>query len=321
MPGLETQQLTKRRGRGAEADSDAIRVRDAGGAGDLPHIVLSEENNPLTAPIPLPVKTSHERAAERFSVEGNAIVTGGSGGLGLPCVRALLEHGASGVCIFDVAPSLKGAQSAIAALRRDFKDATVITKVVDVSGEKAVRAAVDAAAKELGSVDIMLCFAGIVEGRHAIDITEHEWRRVIDINLNGSWFCAQAAARHMIAQKSGGAIILVSSISGHMINFPQPQISYNVSKAGVLHLARGLAAEWARFGIRVNSVSPGYMETAMTKGEELAEEREIWMKSNPMGRLGQPEELTGAVIMLCSKVAGQYLNGTDVVVDGGETVL
>ncbi len=211
MPGLETQQLTKRRGRGAEADSDAILVRDAGGAGDLPHIVLSEENNPLTAPIPLPVKTSHERAAERFSVEGNAIgvytihifvtvanlvtVTGGSGGLGLPCVRALLEHGASGVCIFDVAPSLKGAQSAIAALRRDFKDATVITKVVDVSGEKAVRAAVDAAAKELGSVDIMLCFAGIVEGRHAIDITEHEWRRVIDINLNGSWFCAQAAAR------------------------------------------------------------------------------------------------------------------------------
>jgi sorbose reductase len=95
------------------------------------------------------------------------------------------------------------------------------------------------------------------------------WRKVIDVNLTGSWLCAQAVGKKMISQGSGGHIVFTASISGHYVNFPQPQVSYNVSKAGVLHLTRSLAAEWASSGIRVNSISPGYMNTILNEGEGL----------------------------------------------------
>lgn len=115
--------------------------------------------------------------------------------------------------------------------------------------------------------------------------------------------------RRMIAQESGGSIVFIASISAHSVNFPQPQISYNVSKAGVLHLTHSLAAEWVRYGIRVNSISPGYMDTILNSGDGLEVGRKIWTSRNPMGRMGDPEELTGAVVLLCSRVAGYYWGG------------
>jgi len=119
----------------------------------------------------------------------------------------------------------------------------------------------------------------------------------------------------MVTQKTGGAILLIASISGHSVNFPQPQLSYNVSKAAVLHLKSSLAAEWSRYGVRVNTISPGYMDTILNEGPGLKEARDTWTSRNPMGRMGQPEELTGAVVLLCSR-AGSYINGADIVVDG-----
>lgn len=122
--------------------------------------------------------------------------------------------------------------------------------------------------------------------------------------------------RHMMASGRGGKIVLVASISGHRVNYPQPQAAYNTSKAALLHLKNCLAAEWTRYGIRVNSVSPGYMDTVLNEGEALAPWRQVWYDRNPMRRMGAPEELTGPVVFLCSDVGGSYVNGADIVVDG-----
>ena len=120
--------------------------------------------------------------------------------------------------------------------------------------------------------------------------------------------------------RTPGSILLISSISAHATNFPQPQAAYNASKAALLSLKSSLAAEWAVHGIRVNSISPGYMDTVLNEGDGLEEARKTWTSRNPMGRMGSPEELTGIVVLLCSSWAGSYITGADIVVDGGQTV-
>lgn len=163
---------------------------------------------------------------------------------------------------------------------------------------------------------MLCCFAGIVGVTHALDMSAAEWRRTHDINLTGSFLCAQGVARQMIAQGTPGSIVFTASISAHHTNFPQPQAAYNSSKTAILSLSKSLAAEWARYGIRVNSVSPGYMDTILNEGDGLKRARDTWNERNPMGRMGMPWELTGPLVMLCSE-AGRYVNGTDVIVDGG----
>jgi NAD(P)-dependent dehydrogenase (short-subunit alcohol dehydrogenase family) len=125
----------------------------------------------------------------------------------------------------------------------------------------------------------------------------------------------------MIEDQKGGAMVFVASISGHRVNYPQPQMAYNVSKAAVLHMSSCLAAEWSRYGIRVNSISPGYMDTVLNEGESLAPFREVWLDRNPMRRMGSPQELTGPIVFLCSQFSGSYVNGADIVVDGMPTRL
>ena len=243
-------------------------------------------------------------------------MTGGAGTLALVNARALLEHGLGGLALFDVNPS--HASSEIQQLRSDFSEATIITKKVDVTDAVQVEKATTEAASELGSVDILCCFAGVVGCTHAIDMSPEEWRRALDINTTGSFFCAQAAAREMIKAGQGGAIVFIASISGHRVNFPQPQAAYNASKAALLSIKSTLSAEWARYGIRVNSISPGYMDTILNDGSGLEEARRIWNERNPMGRMGQPEELAGPLTLLCSN-AGSYVTGADLIVDGGQT--
>jgi sorbose reductase len=146
-----------------------------------------------------------------------------------------------------------------------------------------------------------------------------EWRRVHEINLTGSFLCAQAVAKQLRAQGTGGSIVFTASISAHHTNYPQPQCAYNSSKTALLSLAKSLAAEWSSYGIRVNSLSPGYMDTVLNDGDGLIRARKIWNERNPMGRMGQPWELTGPLVLLCSN-AGRYINGTDIIVDGGAMV-
>lgn len=116
-------------------------------------------------------------------------------------------------------------------------------------------------------------------------------------------------------QNTGGSILLIASVSGHLVVYPQPQAAYGLSKAGIVHLTKSLAAEWAVHGIRVNCISPGYMNTVLNHGPGIDKLKATWLSRVPMGRFGQPSELVGTVVMLCSK-ASSYTTGTDVIVDG-----
>jgi sorbose reductase len=244
-------------------------------------------------------------------------VTGGAGTLGFAAARALLEHGLSGLMIFDVNPDQ--AQVKIEELEKEFPKAKISFQKVDITDDMAVAKSVEETAFLLGPINIVLCFAGVVGCTHAIDMTAAQFRRTLDINTTGSFLVAQAAAKHMISQETGGSIVFTASISGHRVNYPQPQIAYNVSKAALLTLKNGLAAEWARYGIRTNTISPGYADTILNEGDGIAECRKIWAERNPMGRMGAPSELTGAVVLLASS-AGTYINGADIVVDGGQVL-
>ena len=205
-------------------------------------------------------------------------------------------------------------------MAKDFPKVEIIGIPVDVTDAVAVAEAVASTVKGSGSLDHVFCLAGIVGCHHAMEMTDVQWRKTLEVNTTGSFICAQAVARHMAKQRTGGSITLTASISAHRVNFPQPQVAYNVSKAAVVALKSSLAAEWAVHGIRVNSISPGYMDTILNAGGgSIAEARSTWASRNPMGRMGAVGELDGVCVLLASR-AGSYINGADMVVDGGATV-
>ncbi|KAI1860614.1 hypothetical protein JX265_009077 [Neoarthrinium moseri] len=284
----------------------------------IPLMNLSTGSSPLTAPIQQNQCLSpEESAANRFRIYGNAVVTGGGGDLGFTACQALLEHGLSGLVIFDLDPV--SAASRVADLQAGFPNAKISFATVNVTDADDVERSIDAVVRSLGSVDILLAFAGVASCAHAIEMPAKEWRRVFDINTTGSFLCAQAVAKAQANLGKRGSILFVASISAHRVNFPQPQVAYNASKAAVLATAKSLAAEWARYGIRVNSISPGYMDTILNEGSGLKVARDTWNDRNPMGRMGVPEELCGAIIMLSSQ-AGSYITGADLCIDGGQTL-
>ncbi|KAF2193375.1 NAD(P)-binding protein [Zopfia rhizophila CBS 207.26] len=297
---------------------DNATERDALVNRQLPEMQLSTADNLLTAPRPPPENfTPTQRAQYRFDVQGNAIITGGAGTLALEAARALLEHGASGLALWDLNPDQSF--DAIKTLHSKFPDRRIITEAVDVRDAEAIKSAIESTIKVLGGVNILCCFAGVVGCTHALDMSPEGWRQIHDINLTGSFLCAQAVARKMVEKKSGGSIVFTASISAHSTNFPQPQAAYNSSKTALLSLSKSLAAEWSSYGIRVNTISPGYMDTILNEGPGLQRARDTWNARNPMGRMGDPWELTGPLVMLVSN-AGRYINGADLVVDGGAMV-
>lgn len=285
----------------------------------IPTMTLSVSDSPLTAPLP-PVASEAspaERAAARFKIEGNAIFTGGAGTLALASARALLEHGASSLTLMDLQPTIDHSAKAISDLKLEFPTIPIHAVHVDVTSETAVEKAFQEARDLMGSIDVLCCFAGIVGCVHSILATASQFRKVVDVNLTGSFLCAQAAAKHMIDGKKGGSILFTASISAHSTNYPQPQLAYNVSKSAVTTMAKNLAAEWAVHGIRVNSISPGYMDTVLNAGDTLQPIRDVWASRCPMGRMGDIEEITGPVVLLSSRRAGRYITGSDLRVDGG----
>ncbi|PCG95978.1 Short-chain dehydrogenase/reductase SDR [Penicillium occitanis (nom. inval.)] len=283
----------------------------------LGNFEIASSKTPPPKPYPAQSKPA-ERAAARFGVHGNAVLTGGAGMLALTSARALLEHGLTGLALFDLPSALEKGQNAIEALRAEFSSAKIIKQACDVTDEKGMIAAIQSAKAQLGELNILCCFAGMVGCVPSAEQSVDHWRKIIDVNTTGCWIAAQAVGREMITSKHGGKIIFIASISGHRVNYPQPQAAYNTSKAALLHMKNSLAAEWTRYGIHVNTISPGYMDTVLNEGNDLAPWRQIWAERNPMRRMGSPEELTGPVILLCSDIGGSYINGVDIVVDGGE---
>lgn len=283
----------------------------------LPVMQFCPKDSPAPRPRDFPKDSSANPALKRFKVNGNAIVSGGGGDLGSTACRALLEHGLQGLVVLDLDP-VQGNQR-LDLLRRDFPTAKIHFKKVDITNEDDVDKAVEESNTLLGPIHHLLCFAATVCCLPTADVSPEEWRRVQNINTTGGFIVAQSVGKRMITSKSGGSVVFIGSISGHRVCYPQPQAAYNVSKAGVIMLKSCLAAEWAVHGIRVNSISPGYMDTILNEGEGLNEAKDVWLSRNPLGRMGDREELTGAVILLSSR-AGSYINGSDILVDGGHIV-
>ncbi len=248
-----------------------------------------------------------------FSLEGKiGLVTGGAQGLGAGMAVAWAEAGAD-VAIIDVdeARCAETVEAIRATGRRS------IAVAADVTEPQSMVDAVDRIVAELGGLDIALNNAAIVQQAPAVDMTPEQWRAVIDVDLNGVFFSSQAEGRHMLAH-GGGSIVNVGSMSAFVVNRNLMQANYMAAKAGVIHLTRTLATEWATGGVRVNSLSPGYTSKAMRERPGQAEMKASWAAGIPRGTLIDPSELHGPAIFLASD-ASSGCTGQDILVDGGFT--
>lgn len=191
---------------------------------------------------------------------------------------------------------------------------------LDVTDPDAVEAFASTLVGRIGAPDVVLNAAGIVRGASAEEMSRADWRDVVDVNLSGLFFVTQALGRGML-ERGSGSIVNIGSMSGIISNYPQKQASYQASKAAVIHLSRTLAAEWADRGVRVNSVSPGYIGTDMTIPNMAAHPdwTAAWLERVPLGRVGTPDEVVAVILFLASD-ASSYVVGSDLVVDGGYTV-
>ncbi|MBB5158494.1 SDR family NAD(P)-dependent oxidoreductase [Saccharopolyspora phatthalungensis] len=236
-------------------------------------------------------------------------MTGGAQGIGEAIVLGLRNAGAR-VFICDINPEVGNATAERHGV--EFVPA-------DVTDSASVEAAFEHVATAAGSIDVAVNNAGIAHNHASEELSDEDWRRVMSVNLDGVFYCCRAAGRRMLRQEAG-SIINTGSMSGHIANRPQPQSAYNAAKAGVIHLTKSLAGEWAGRGVRVNCVSPGYVGTELTKrGMSNEEWRRAWIDGTPMSRVAEPREIAPAVVFLASE-ASSYCTGTDLVVDGGYTV-
>lgn len=271
-----------------------------------------------------------KRTLASLSMDGKVcVVTGAARGLGNLIARTFVESGSSTVAILDL--NAKESVEAAKDIEQWFLqhgsvqpgELTVEGFGCDVSNEDDVIRVMNEVKTRFGRLDVVVNSAGIVENFPATQYPTHKMKKLFDININGSYYVAREAAKHMLADGTKGSIILVASMSAGVVNVPQPQAPYNASKAAVRHLASSMAVEWAKDGIRVNSLSPGYMLTSLTRtileaspaGKEL---KATWENLTPMGRMGEPEDLKGAAIYLASD-ASSFTTGTDLLVDGGYT--
>ncbi|MHA6642780.1 SDR family NAD(P)-dependent oxidoreductase [Mesorhizobium sp. A623] len=238
-----------------------------------------------------------------------ALITGASSGLGVHFANVLARHGASVVL---AARRLGVLEDVCAAIHKNGGTAHAVQ--MDVTERSSVEAAL---AEVEGNIDILVNNAGITADRRASDLAEAEWDGVLDTNLKGAFLVAQATAQRMKSAGAGGAVVNVASILG--LRVAGNVSAYAASKAGVIQLTKSLALEWARDGIRVNALCPGYIETDLNRDFFASDPGLALIKRIPQRRLGQPEDLDGALLLLCSD-AGRYITGIELAVDGGHLV-
>ncbi len=244
-----------------------------------------------------------------FDLSGKAaLITGASSGLGAHFAKCLGEAGASVVLAARRADRLQ-------SLQAELQQKGIAAKAIDLdvqSGES-IGAALDIA----GPLDIVVNNAGISIVKPALEMPEDDWDSVVDTNLRGAWLVAQGAAKRWVADKRPGSIVNIASILGlRTIGHVAP---YNASKAGLIHLTHALAMEWARYQIRVNAICPGYIETEMNSAFWKTPGGQRLIERIPQRRIGQPEHLDGALLLLASE-AGTFMTGSVLTVDGGHLV-
>lgn len=262
-----------------------------------------------------------------FTLDGNVgIVTGGARGLGLVIGQGMVYSG-SNLALVDMNKDEcdKQAKLLVEAFIRENPNAERVPKVTahyaDVSDPASVDACIADVIKEHGKIDNLVTSAGFTENFDAISYPIERMRKLWAVNVDGTYLFATSVARHLMERKATGSMVMIGSMSGSIVNVPQPQAPYNAAKAGVRHLAASLAVEWAHAGIRVNCISPGYMLTALTEKilDENPELKAKWTSLIPQGKMGQPKDLMGPVTFLLSD-ASAYVTGADIRVDGGYTV-
>jgi len=237
-----------------------------------------------------------------------ALVTGAGQGIGAACAHALSRQGATVICTDVRLQSAAATASQLSPTTQAF--------ALDVTDS----AALNALAAQLPPLDILVCNAGIVSNAPAEQMSDEEWDKVLDVNLGGVFKSCRAFGRRML-ERGRGAIVNIGSMSGMIVNVPQPQCHYNASKAAVHHLTRSLAVEWAARGVRVNAVAPTYIATPLL--QELEKQEALlarWMAMTPQARMGRPEEVAEVVAFLASDAAS-LVTGAILNADGGYTCL
>ncbi|EPY50851.1 short chain dehydrogenase [Schizosaccharomyces cryophilus OY26] len=257
-----------------------------------------------------PAKNINERTVvDLLSLKGKkALLYGCSKGIGLDVAEAYAEAGASVVITYN---RTNAEDQAKKIAQRHGVEAVALK--CNVSDSNDIKSVFDQALKKFGHIDIVVANAGVCTNKSAAEMTPDEFAKEININLNGIFNIGHVTGP--VFEKQGfGSFIATASMSGTIANVPQKQCAYNASKAGVIHLCKSLAVEWAPFA-RVNCVSPGYISTDMTGGMH-----DEWVPYVPFRRIGYPKELTGAYVFLASDAAS-YVSGLDLIVDGGYTAI
>ena len=252
---------------------------------------------------------------ERMRLDGKkGFVTGGARGIGKCTATGFAEAGADVAIVdLDYETAVKTAAEIAEATGRK-----VIAIKCDVTDEADVQRMVDEVVEKLGGLDFCHANAGICINVPADEMTYKQWLKNMDVNINSVFLTDTIAGKYMLAH-GGGSIINTASMSGHIVNVPQPQCAYNASKAAVIQLTKSLAVEWAKRGVRVNCISPGYIGTELVlAAPHLRALIDQWNAIAPMGRLGKPEELEGICVYLAGDTS-TFTTGSDFIVDGAFT--
>jgi NAD(P)-dependent dehydrogenase (short-subunit alcohol dehydrogenase family) len=245
-----------------------------------------------------------------FDLTGHtALITGGGSGIGRHFAEVLSHHGAT---VVVAGRHLETLEATVASIRSRGGSASAVG--MDVAHEPSVCAAIDAAQKAAGIIDILINNAGITGSKNAIDTSAADWDAIVETNLKGSWLCAREVARRLIAEDKRGCIVNVASILGLMTQ--KGTAPYGASKAALIHLTRILASEWVRYGIRVNALAPGYITTDMADGFFGTPRGQKVMQMIPQRRVGTVDDLTAPMLLLVSD-ASAYMTGATIPVDGG----
>lgn len=246
-----------------------------------------------------------------FSGKG-VLITGAASGIGLEATRAFLQNGAD-VYLADF--NEKNLTEKTDELKKEFPDRKILSFLCDVTDSDSRKKLAEDIKAQGGSIDILINNAGMAHSAYSIYEKQEDWERVISLNLTAQFFMAQLIANEFFIPKKKGRIVNSCSLSG-ILGIPGA-VAYSASKGGIMQMTKSLACEWARFGITVNSVCPGFVDTPLI-AENMANEK--WLAymnmRTPMRRLAKPEDVAGSILFFASEMA-DYITGTSLVVDGG----
>jgi len=255
---------------------------------------------------------------DMFRLDGKtSIVTGCSAGLGVSLASGLAEAGSNLVVCARREEKLRANAEAIASKT----GRSVLPVVADVSNESEVERLFSEAAREFGSVDVLVNNAGVTLAKPAEELSGEEWHSINRTNLDGVFYCSREACRLMMKTKTRGSIVNLASIYGFSADVLFPIVAYHASKAAVINMTKALAVEWSKYGIRVNGIAPSFIHSEMCDLTLSDPKRADYIiRHTPLGRVGEPAELNGALLLLASE-AGRYITGTTICVDGGWTAV